>query len=257
MAPFGKSHKHRTAKHNKSGNSRSAHPAEAALIIFAKSPVPGLVKTRLCPPLTPDEAATLHGSLVLDTLERTRDLLGFDRFLACAPDKEHPFFQALRVRQHIELWEQVSDDDLGKRMDHAISAAFERNYTSVVMIGSDLPTIDAEIFQNALRALTEHDLVIGPSVDGGYYLIGLKEPTPELFSNIPWSTDQVTALTQQVAKHLGLSMKLLPPQRDLDTIEDLEVFIHSAHVPKQQVISSRTGQVLETLATRLANREKA
>ncbi|MGB0911800.1 MAG: TIGR04282 family arsenosugar biosynthesis glycosyltransferase [Nitrospirales bacterium] len=255
MALSGKHPPKKKPKRHKGGHSKPLQPAEAALIIFTKSPVPGLVKTRLCPPLAPDEAATLHGSLVLDTLERTRNLQGFDRFLACAPSKQHPFFQTVGARQQIELWEQISDADLGKRMDCAFGAAFERKYTYAVLIGSDLPSIDGETIQQAVRALAEHDVVIGPSVDGGYYLIGLKQPTPELFSNIPWSTDQVSSLTQQIANHLELSMKFLPEQRDLDTIEDLQVFIQESQGSKTSVISSRTAQVLKTLATRLVNRE--
>ncbi len=255
MAPSGNPRKNRRGTRNKGASSKPTQPADAALIIFAKSPVPGLVKTRLCPPLVPDEAATLHGSLVLDTLERTKSLVTFDRFLACAPSNQHPFFQTMATRHQIELWEQIPDADLGQRMDHAFSMAFERKYSYAIIIGSDLPTIDSSILKQALEALSQHDVVIGPSLDGGYYLIGLKTPTPELFSNIPWSTDQVTPLTQQIATHIGLSMKLLPPQRDLDTIDDLHAFIQNAQDPKQQTISSRTAQVFKTLATRLVNRE--
>ncbi|WP_447969685.1 TIGR04282 family arsenosugar biosynthesis glycosyltransferase [Nitrospira sp. M1] len=238
---------------NKRG--RSPKPPESALIVFAKSPVPGSVKTRLCPPLTPDEAATLHGSLVMDTLERTKNLQGVDRILACAPSQQHPFFQAVSARQHIALWEQIPDDDLGARMAHAFSEAFTKNYTNAVMIGSDLPTISSEIIQQAVQGLRKHDVVIGPSHDGGYYLIGLKKPNPELFFDIPWSTHQVTALTKQKASDLGLSLTLLPVQRDLDTIEDLQFYIKESPNSLQKAVSSRTGQVFKTLGTRLVNRE--
>ena len=245
----------RSAKHHKRKSSKPHQPAEAALIIFAKSPVPGSVKTRLCPPLTPDEAATLHGSLVLDTLEQTRKLQGFDRFLACAPSTQHPFFQAVGARQHIELWEQIPDEDLGKRMEQAFCTAFERQYTFTVMIGSDLPTIDGEVIQQALRALSAHDVAVGPSQDGGYYLIGLKTPAPQLFSEIPWSTNQVTPLTKQKAERHGYSLKFLPQQRDLDTVEDLQVFIQESQNSQNKAFSSRTSQILKTLAMRLVNRE--
>ena len=258
MAQSAKHHRNKSSKTNKGRTvkpSQPSQPAEAALIIFAKSPVPGLVKTRLCPPLAPDEAATLHGSLVLDTLERTKHLVGFDRFLACAPSKQHPFFQAMAARHQVELWEQIPDKDLGRRMAHACRTAFERKYTFVVMVGSDLPTIDGDIVQQALRLLTAHDVVIGPSVDGGYYLIGLKKLIPELFSNIPWSTNEVTSITRQIADRMGLSLTLLPQQRDLDTTEDLHVFIQGSQNSMKQVISSRTAQVFKTLATRLVNRE--
>ena len=80
----------------------------------------------------------------------------------------------------MELWEQISDKDLGKRMDHAFHTAYERKYTYAVMIGSDLPTIDEEPLQQALQILLDHDVVVGPSVDGGYFLIGLKKTCPRI-----------------------------------------------------------------------------
>jgi len=247
--------KPRKKKFPKNTGNRVSHPSDSALIVFAKSPIPGSVKTRLCPPLAPDEAATLHGSLVLDTLEHTKNLAGFDRVLACAPSQQHPFFQAISARQRIELWEQVPDEDLGKRMDHAFREAFKRNYAYVVMVGSDLPTISGEIVQQARHELQEHDVVIGPSQDGGYYLIGMKKPTPGLFSNIPWSTHQVAALTREKASELGLSLSLLPQQRDLDTIEDLQFYIKESPNSFKKAVSSRTAQVFKTLGMRLVNRE--
>ena len=96
MAQSVKHRKNKSSKNKRGRTSKPSQPAEAALIIFAKSPIPGLVKTRLCPPLAPDEAASLHGSLVLDTLELTKNLAGFDRFLACAPSTQHPFFPSAR-----------------------------------------------------------------------------------------------------------------------------------------------------------------
>lgn len=234
---------------------RGSPPPQSALIVFAKSPIPGSVKTRLSPPLTPDEAATLHGSLVMDTLEQTKNLVEFDRVLACAPSKQHPFFQAVSARQHIELWEQIPDDDLGKRMEHAFREAFTRNYAYVMMIGSDLPTISSDMIQSARHGLREHDVVIGPSKDGGYYLIGLKKPAPELFTNIPWSTHQVTNRTREKANELGLSFTLLSQQQDLDTIDDLQFYIKESPHSLKKTVSSRTNQVFKTLATRLVNRE--
>ena len=229
-------------------------PSSAALIIFAKAPIPGQVKTRLCPPLAPDEAATLHGTMVLDTLERSRNLLGFDRFLACAPSKQHPFFKAIEVRQGVRLLEQTHGD-LGSRMHHAFQAAFDLGFQSAVIVGTDLPTVHSEMFRQALRALADNDGVLGPTVDGGYYLIGLNKPAPELFVDIPWSTDRVFALTQQKAQSLGLTMKLLTQQRDLDTMSDLELFIKDTQGPGKKTISSRTAQVIHTLGKRLTTRD--
>src|SRR6188472_584959 len=105
---------------------RPSHPHEAimqregALVVFANAPIPGQVKTRLCPPLTPDEAATLHGSFVLDILERTKIAtaklkLPLDRYLACAPSATHVFFKIMEERQSVKLMDQIGDD-LGARM---------------------------------------------------------------------------------------------------------------------------------------------
>ena len=247
MATSGKSKKHPVRKR------QPDVPAEAALIIFAKAPIPGQVKTRLCPPLAPDEAATLHGTMVLDTLERSRNLLGFDRFLACAPSKQHPFFKAVGARQGVQLLEQIQGD-LGGRMHQAFCSVFEAGYRSAVVVGTDLPTIQGELLRQALRGLADHDVVLGPSVDGGYYLIGLKKSTPDLFSDVPWSTDQVLTSTLKKAGHLSLSLQLLTEQRDLDTLVDLQYFIQETQGSGKTRISSRTAQVLKTLATRLGTR---
>ena len=107
------------------GRNRPAPPpASAALIVFAKAPVAGHVKTRLCPPLTPDEAASLHGSLVLDLLERCQTVKGCDRILAGSPTPDHPFFGAMKTRFKIPIWDQVGND-LGARMAHAFHSALE------------------------------------------------------------------------------------------------------------------------------------
>ena len=229
-------------------------PSPAALIIFAKAPLPGQVKTRLCPPLAPDEAATLHGTMVLDTLERSRNLLGFDRFLACSPSQQHPFFQAVGARQGVRLLDQAHGD-LGCRIHRAMSSVFDSGYRHVVVVGTDLPAVHADVFRQALKGLGTHDVVLGPSVDGGYYLIGLNRPAPDLFADIPWSTDQVLTDTQEKAQSLHQSVQLLTQQRDLDTLADLRFFIKEIQGPGKTRISARTAQVLKTLARRLTTRE--
>ncbi|MCA9473405.1 MAG: TIGR04282 family arsenosugar biosynthesis glycosyltransferase [Nitrospirales bacterium] len=254
MEPSG-NRKTRKAFHQRGGTSRREKQANTALIVFVKAPAPGYVKTRLCPPLTPDEAATLHGSLVLDTLEHTRPLVGIDRIVACAPSKQHPFFHALAARHTVQLWEQVPDDDLGQRMSHMFDAAFTQHYLKTMIIGSDLPTIDHDIIQQAVEALSKHDVVLGPAHDGGYYLIGLNCSTPGLFSEIPWSTNHVISRTQEIAETLGLTLKLLPLQRDLDTSDDLQYYIQESPKALRQRISSRTSQIFKTLNTRLVDRE--
>jgi rSAM/selenodomain-associated transferase 1 len=237
--------------------------SHAALVIFAKAPIPGHVKTRLCPPLTPDEAATLHGSFVLDTLERTKLAstklkLPIDRYLACAPSSTHVFFKIMEERQGVRVIDQVGDD-LGARMHQAFETIFARGYRQVLILGADVPTLPLDHIKHALTKLEQSDLVLGPAQDGGYYLIGLTRPAPELFIDIPWSTDQVLRLTQDKAATGGLKTALLEPWRDVDTLADLQAMIDANRAdskkPKnERTFSNRTAGVLETLAKRLHSR---
>ncbi len=245
---------------------------DGALIIFARAPVPGQVKTRLCPPLTPDEAASLHGSLVLDVLERTRPpghscaqpaRAGVDRFVACSPSAEHVFFKILAQREGVGLLTQAGED-LGTRMRHACETVFAMGYQKAVLVGSDLPAIPGSVYADAFLRLEGHDLVLGPARDGGYYLIGLRPPVPDLFTGVPWSTERVFDVTMKLAQNLGLNTAVLPLGSDLDTIDDLTALIdevglwagkRSKH-PKHETgpLSARTAGVLRLLASRLQSR---
>jgi rSAM/selenodomain-associated transferase 1 len=244
----------RAPQHRQGGRRQPLSPSSAAIIVFAKAPVAGSVKTRLCPPLTPDEAASLHGSLVLDVLERCQTLKGYDRILAGTPSFHHPFFRAMEARFKIPVWDQIGDD-LGARMASAFKQALGVPYRSVVVIGTDIPGVNASILTTAVKSLQVHDVVLGPTMDGGYYLVGLRALVPDLFENIPWSTDQVFSLTEQKIKALRLSLEILPRLRDLDTVEDLHFFIREAKDRQSQALSSRTKNVLQELAKRLINRE--
>ena len=238
-------------------------PHQAALVIFAKAPIPGKVKTRLCPPLTPDEAATLHGSFVLDMLERTtvaaaKLQLPFHRYLACAPSSELVFFKIMEERQSVRLLDQIGED-LGQRMHRASIDIFAKGYKQVIIVGADVPTLPLSVYQDALAILDRSDLALGPALDGGYYLIGLKRPAEQLFTGVPWSTDQVLAVTQQKAKTLGLTVELTTAWRDVDTIADLQSLIAECQEdnkkPKQdRTFSVRTAGALQLLATRLKTR---
>jgi len=233
--------------------------SEAVLIIFAKAPVPGQVKTRLCPPLTPDEAASLHGSFVLDALERSRGVAKMDRILACDPSSHHVFFKIMEERQGVRLVDQMGEG-LGARMSRACTDAFTEGYRQALIVGSDLPTLQPSVYTQAVGLLAQHDLVLGPAHDGGYYLLGLGRPVPELFEEIPWSTDQVLALTQRKADSLGLKTALLPPCRDVDRIEDVVTLIEEEGLatgrtnPTATRLSKRTAGALRLIAERLKTR---
>ena len=236
---------------------------DAALVVFAKAPIAGQVKTRLCPPLTPDEAATLHGSFVLDALERTRTAvstfkLPVDRYLACAPASTLAFFKIMEERQAVMLLDQQGDD-LGARMHGACETLFARGYRRVVIVGTDVPSLPIVRYRQAFESLAQHDLVLGPALDGGYYLIGLKAPARELFHDVPWSTERVLQITKERGATLGLDIGCLPEWRDVDTIDDLQTLIEASQLdarkPKQeQSFSARTAGTLQLLAKRLRSR---
>lgn len=248
---------------NSSARQVTTSSRTAALVVFAKAPIPGQVKTRLCPPLTPDEAATIHGSFVLDTVERAkaaidRFTLPVDRFLACAPSSAHPFFKVLEARHGMRLIDQTGDD-LGERMAEVFDRLFARNYRSVFLVGTDVPSLPLEEYRRAFDLLESHDLVLGPALDGGYYLLGLKHPVPELFVGIPWSTSLVLQTTEDRARSLGLTVARTASWRDVDTIDDLTALIDAntldvAKPKPERVFSSRTTGALQLIAERLRAR---
>jgi len=222
-----------------------------ALIIFAKAPIPGEVKTRLCPPLDHDEAASLHGTLVLDAVERAKNLQGVTLYVAGTPDLAHPFFKVMEGRYGAKLLPQRGPD-LGSRMKWAMQDAFEQGAESVILTGTDLPTLPRAHLAQALTLVKRHDVVLGPTADGGYYLIGLRKMVPALFEGIAWSTASVLAETKKKIEAAGLSLGLLPECRDLDTLEDLKAFI--ALIGKDRAMTKRTEGALRLLAARLKER---
>ena len=222
-----------------------------ALIVFAKAPIPGEVKTRLCPPLDPDEAASLHGTLVLDAVERAKGLAGASLYVAGAPDLAHPFFKVLEGRYGAKLLPQRGPD-LGARMKWAMQDAFEQGAEDVLLTGTDLPTLPRAHLMESLTLIKKHDVVLGPTADGGYYLIGLHRMVPALFEGIEWSTASVFADTKEKTEDAGLSLGLLPECRDLDTLEDLKAFIGLCG--KDRAMTKRTEGALRLIAARLKDR---
>ncbi len=222
-----------------------------ALIIFAKAPIPGEVKTRLCPPLDHDEAASLHGSLVLDAIERTKGLQSISLYVAGTPDLAHPFFKVLEGRYGARLLLQRGPD-LGARMRQAMQDAFDQGTQAVILTGTDLPTLPRAHLQQALTLVKGHDVVLGPTADGGYYLIGLRKMMPALFDGIAWSTASVFAETKKKIEAAGLSLGLLPECRDVDTLDDLKHFI--ALCGKDRNLTKRTEGALRLIGARLKDR---
>jgi uncharacterized protein len=196
------------------------------LIIFAKAPEPGLVKTRLIPFLTPKMAALLQEAFLLDIIQMTDQeskqlnrSMSWSRLLACAPDTEHPFFQRCERNESIRLICQKGDD-LGERMDLAFRQTFSEGFEKVVIIGCDAPTLPISCIESAFESLSAHSLVLGPSLDGGYYLIGAKCPPTELLYGMAWGTEAVLSETLQRLNATKRSYHLLPFWYDIDLPRD-------------------------------------
>jgi len=186
------------------------------LQIFAKAPTPGRVKTRLARCLGAAAAARLHTRLLLDTLQRCA---GPHTELWCAPHTGHPLFQACRRHFGVTLQRQRGAE-LGARMAAALDAGL-RHASAVLLIGSDCPSVGPKTLARAATALQSGAaVVLGAAADGGYVLIGLRRPQPSLFTQMPWGTAQVLALTVQRLQQAGLTWQCLDGHWDVDRPAD-------------------------------------
>jgi rSAM/selenodomain-associated transferase 1 len=192
-----------------------------AIVVFAKAPRAGGVKTRLCPPFTPQEAADLYARLLADVLAATAE---FARELSLAPlVAVHPPEACAEIaRLAPTAFRAVAQRgaDLGARMTWAVREAAAGGAACVLLRGSDSPLIDGADLREALAALDAADLVLRPDRDGGYGLVGLKRPAPGLFDH-PMSTKSVLADTLANAARAGLRARVLRAGFDIDTLEDL------------------------------------
>ncbi|MFZ5466265.1 MAG: TIGR04282 family arsenosugar biosynthesis glycosyltransferase [Pseudomonadota bacterium] len=190
------------------------------VLVFAKTPAPGRVKTRLCPPLSPVQAAALHRRLVIHTLE-TATLAGIGPvILYGSPDLAHPFFQRCARDYGIALRPQ-SDGDLGRRMSSALDQHLVHG-GGALLIGCDCPALTADDLVAAEQALQEgFEAVLVPAEDGGYALIGLRCSQPGLFTGIDWGSPTVLEATRTRLRDLRLSWTELPTRWDVDRPEDL------------------------------------
>ncbi|WP_048185367.1 TIGR04282 family arsenosugar biosynthesis glycosyltransferase [Methanoculleus sediminis] len=191
-----------------------------AAAVMARMPVPGEVKTRLVPPLTPAEAARLYAGFLRDTIGLLASLEGIRPFVAYTPHGADGFFSGI-VPPGFSILPQAGKD-LGERLDNVTATLFSRGATAAVLCDSDSPTLPGRCLEEAFGRLDEADVVIGPCDDGGYYLIGMRKHVPRLFEGIPWSSARVTQRTVRIAERLDLSVSLLEPWYDVDTAADLD-----------------------------------
>ena len=190
--------------------------SKSLLIIFVKNPELGKVKTRLAATVGNEVALAIYYQL----LRKTREATGF-----VATDKVVYYSEYI---DHDDLWEndryakaRQQGDDLGERMSNAFTKAFEEGYEKVCIIGSDCMDISCSLIREAFQKLENADAVVGPSQDGGYYLLGMSRYIPELFENKAWSTDEVFISTLDDLNDLGLEHRELPVLNDVDTEKDL------------------------------------
>ena len=192
------------------------------LIIFAKAPVKGKVKTRLQKNLSQTEALKLYKGFLFQTVCMAKKIKNCKKTIACYPDKNHPYFKTLAKRFGFQLTKQ-NGRDLGERMKNAITDFLNDDYKKVVIIGCDSPTLPKEYIEKAFNVLNKKSLVIGPSCDGGYYLIGVRGAAPPIFNKIKWGTKDVLKETlKRIPKEMLPSFHLLPFWYDIDTNDDLE-----------------------------------
>ena len=189
------------------------------LIVVAKRPQPGLTKTRLVPPLTDLQAASLYECFLLDTLDLMRAVPDVQLVLAYLPEEDETYFRKIAPEFHLLL---QTGANLGARLDNALTHYLSAGYERVVIMDSDSPTLPVKYLRSAFETLSgAADVVIGPSEDGGYYLIGLKQPAPSLLRDVKMSTPRVTADTLRLANEAGLQVELLPAWYDVDDANSL------------------------------------
>ncbi len=206
---------------------------DTLLIIFAKEPVPGQVKTRLIPPLRPEEATELYQCFLADVLEEMQRLTGLTLALAYTPVDARPFFQEL-VPPEVRLVAQTGSD-LGERLSAACHWALSSGFRAVMIRNSDSPDLPGELVIQAgdLLRTGQAQVVLGPAPDGGFYLVGLAVPPGELFQGIAWSTTTVLDETLARVRGRGLSVHLLSPWADIDVVSDLQRFAEGSLLPGQ------------------------
>ena len=187
-----------------------------AVAVMAKAPQPGLAKTRLIPALGAPGAAALALRLLDHAVAQAHAAAVGPVTLWCTPNTSHASFEALRLRHDIALAPQQGAD-LGQRMHHI----FEQAAGALLLMGTDLPGLSADVIREAALRLADHDAVFVPALDGGYGLVGLTMPCAALFSDMRWSTPEVMAQTRERLALAGLSYFELPALQDIDEPADL------------------------------------
>jgi len=198
--------------------------ARSALLVLARYPEPGRVKTRLAAGVGEQRAFEVYERLLRRTATAATAVVAADRSLTVTVHVT-PAYRIDAMRTYLPDprvgFCPQPDGDLGERLEAAFALAFAGGADRAVAIGTDCPDLDEHVLCEALHRLDGTDAVLGPSTDGGYYLVGLSRPRPELFRDVPWSTDAVLRVTLERLHAQGAHVALLPRLSDLDTADDL------------------------------------
>lgn len=192
---------------------------KAEILLFAKAPVPGEVKTRLIPALGEEGAALLHAALTERVLTTAR-ATGIEVRLCAAPDGGHSFFAACAEDHAVPLAAQLANADLGARMLHALENSL-RTHQRALLIGADCPALGVKHLLAAAAHLLHHDVVLTPAEDGGYVLIGARRTHPAMFTGIAWGGAEVLARQRAALAAAGLTWHEMETLWDVDRPEDL------------------------------------
>ncbi len=222
---------------------------EAVIIVMAKQPIVGQAKTRLSPFLTAEEAARVYEALLWDTIELVAQASEVaDLAIAITPPAAIQYFED-NAPPGARFF-PVAGLNIGACLDQVLSAALVLGYPKAIAINSDGPSLPPVVLEQAVTSLDDADVVIGPGEDGGYYLIGMKQTSAELFTSIDWSTPLVLRQTLARAATLGRRVSLTRPWYDIDTPDDLlrlQAELHSTHRPGLAKTRAVLGQLaLET-----------
>lgn len=193
---------------------------DACLVIFAKAPVAGKVKTRLIPALGAEGACQLYQRMANSIIVSLVNSAVCQVNVFAYPDVKHAFFKDLKNSNVLKINSQYGND-LGDRMLQAITNTHKK-FLKVILIGTDCPDYSAAYIESAIKALDNNDVVIGPATDGGYVLIGTKTPEAHIFSHINWGENTVLNETIQRIREASLTYQLLPPLHDIDIPSDLK-----------------------------------
>lgn len=211
-------------------------PLDQHVVIFARQPKLGQVKTRLAATVGDARALEIYVALAERVVASLNEPDAWKLVVRCAPDV---------ARGDVERWlggavavAPQGDGDLGARMSRALTAHLEQGAARVVIVGTDCPDVGPEIVRQAFAALETNDLVYGPALDGGYYLVGARRPVPQVFVDVPWSAPDTLAVSLERAQSADLSVQLLEPLSDIDTEDDWRAWQARADGPAAQSASA-------------------